>query len=99
MTRGATEVYAQWWDRQAVVVSDINIWLHKGLYSLWSLEQGTPEVRAQVLSTRRTGRRWLSPNDPLLQSPDTVYVLDLQWRRKSRILPRDEFIDRYVHPD
>ncbi len=99
MTRGATEVYAQWWDRQAVVVSDINIWLHKGLFRLWSLEQGTPEVRAKVLSTRKTGPRSLAPNDPLLTSPDTAYVLDLQWRRKSRILSREEFIDRFVRPD
>ncbi len=99
MTRGATEVYAQWWDQQAVVVSDINTWLHKGLFRLWSLDQGIPEVQALVLSTRKSGRRWISPNDPILRSPDTVYVLDLQWRRDSRILSRDEFVDRYVRPN
>ncbi|HSL18957.1 MAG TPA: hypothetical protein VLB51_13710 [Methylomirabilota bacterium] len=96
LSRGATDVYAKWWDRQAVLVSDHSHWLHKGLHRLWSLSDGPPKVSARVLSTRGAAGSLLSPDDPLLASPDTVYIEDLQWRRISRVLSRDEFIDRYV---
>ena len=99
ITRGAADVYRQWWNRPAVIASDVPLSLHVGLRKLWIAEEGQPEILARVISTRnRKPRQSIRVDDAYLAEPGITFVEDLQWKKTTRILDRKAFLDRYAVP-
>ena len=99
ITRGAAEVYRQWWDRPAVIASDVPLSLHVGLRKLWISDEGEPETLARVISTRnRNPRQSIRLDDPYLTDPEMSFIEDLQWRGTTKVLDRRTFLERYAVP-